>query len=584
MLNNDHVLRAGGLIDLLLHGHALDDIEEPDQSRLLRDDGHIVCIPLDEHVALLDHSTIGNGDNGADHDGMRVEFLAVRSEQADSTVLIQNDVVAIAQRHDAQIIVPNLRILLGLDLRLLVSTGGDAADVEGTHGELRSRFTDGLGCDDANGFALLDQHTGSQMATIALGADAYLGFAGQHRTDLHLLETGAVNRAGLDLVEFLASANQAVLEVGGIIDVFGGITADDALTDLHHFFLALVNRLNGDAGARAAILVANNHVLRCIDQLTGHVPGVGSLERSIGKTLTGAVRRDEVLQNGQTLAEARKNRLFDNLTARLGHQTTQTGQLTDLCLVTSGARIHHQANRVVLLLALVGVQRLEHHRTDLIGTMGPDIDHLVVAFLVGDDALLVLLLDLTDLVKRLLDLLLLLSRNDHVVDTDRNTCTGRLLESDFFQLVEGGDCALVADSLIAVENEVTQLALAHHDVGEAQLGRPDLREDHATHGGLNDAVGRIAVDRLLAEVRILETHTIVGLQGTIHLGEDDFFFGTAQNDAFALLAGLARFGSEVIATQGNVLSRRHDRLAARRAENVQRRHHEEAGLQLSFDR
>ena len=216
--------------------------------------------------------------------------------------------------------------------------------------------------------------------------------------------------------------------------------------------------------------------------------------------------------------------------------------------------------------------------------MGPDIDHLVVAFLVGDDALLVLLLDLTDLVKRLLDLLLLLSRNDHVVDTDRNTRTGRLLESDFFQLVEGSDCALVADSLIAVENEVTQLALAHHDVGEAQLGRPDLREDHATHGGLDDMVGRIAVDRLLAEVRILETHTIVGLQGTIHLGEDDFFFGTAQNDAFALLAGLARFGREVIATQWNVLSRRHDRLAARRAENVQRRHHEEASLQLGFDR
>ena len=296
------------------------------------------------------------------------------------------------------------------------------------------------------------------------------------------------------------------------------------------------------------------------------------------------MRRDEVLQNGQTLAEARKNRLFDDLTARLGHQTTQTGQLTYLCLVTAGTRIHHQANRVVLLLALVGVQRLEHHRTDLIGTVGPDIDHLVVAFLVGDDALLVLLLDLTDLVKRLLDLLLLLSRNDHVVDTDRNTRTGRLLESDFFQLVEGSDCALVADSLIAVENEVTQLALANHDIGEAQLGRPDLREDHATHGGLDDVVSRIAIDRLLAEVRILETHTIVGLQGTIHLGEDDFFFGTAQNDAFALLAGLARFGSEVIATQGNVLSRRHDRLAARRAENVQRRHHEEAGLQLGFDR
>ena len=216
--------------------------------------------------------------------------------------------------------------------------------------------------------------------------------------------------------------------------------------------------------------------------------------------------------------------------------------------------------------------------------MGPDIYHLVVAFLVGDDALLVLLLDLTDLVKRLLDLLLLLSRYDHVVDTDGNARAGRLFESDFLQLVEGSDCALVAHSLVAVEDEITQFALAHHDIGEAQLRRPDLREDHATHGGLDDVVRRIAIDRLLAEVRILEAHTIVGLQGTIHLGEDNFFFRSTQNDAFALLAGLARFGSEVVATQRNVLSRCHDRLAARRAENVQRRHHEEAGLQLGFDR
>ena len=341
VLNDDHVLRAGGLIDLLLHGHALDDIEEPDQSRLLRDDGNIVRIPLNEHVALLDHSTIGNGDNRADHDGVGVEFLAVRSEQADSTILVQNDVVAIAQRYDAQIIVSNLRILLGLDLRLLVRAGGDAADVEGTHGELRSRLTDRLCSNDANGLALLDQLAGAKMATIALGADADLGFAGQHRTNLHLLETGAVNRAGLDLVELIAGANQAVLQVGWIVDVFGGITADDTLANLHHLFFTFVNRLDGDAGAGAAILVANDYVLGCIDQLTGHVAGVGGLERGIGKTLTGAVRRDEVLQNGQTLAEARKNRLFDDLTARLGHQTTQTSQLTDLSLVTAGTRIHH---------------------------------------------------------------------------------------------------------------------------------------------------------------------------------------------------------------------------------------------------
>ena len=216
--------------------------------------------------------------------------------------------------------------------------------------------------------------------------------------------------------------------------------------------------------------------------------------------------------------------------------------------------------------------------------MRPDVDHLVVALLVGDDALLVLPLDLADLVQGLLDLLLLLGGHDHVVDADRDAGAGGLLESDLLELVEGRDRALMAHGLVAVEDEVAQLALAHHEVGEAQLGRPDLGEDDAAHGGLDDVVGRVAVDGLLAEVRVLHTHAVVRLQAAVHQGEDDLLLGSAQDDALALLPGLAGLGGEVVAAQGDVLGRRHDGLAARRAEDVQRRHHEEARLQLGLDR
>ena len=50
--------------------------------------------------------------------------------------------------------------------------------------------------------------------------------------------------------------------------------------------------------------------------------------------------------------------------------------------------------------------------------VGPDIDDLVVAFAGGDDTLAVLLLDFGDLLLRSLDFLILLLRNDHVVDAD----------------------------------------------------------------------------------------------------------------------------------------------------------------------
>jgi hypothetical protein len=45
-----------------------------------------------------------------------------------------------------------------------------------------------------------------------------------------------------------------------------------------------------------------------------------------------------------------------------------------------------------------------------------------------------------------------------------------------------------------------------------------------------------------------------------------------------------RLEREVVTAEGNILSRRHDGLAAGRAENVQGRHHQQTGLQLRLDR
>ena len=57
---------------------------------------------------------------------------------------------------------------------------GDAAGVEGPHGQLRPRLTDRLGGDDADRLAELDVPVGGQRAAVAGGADAVLGLAGEH--------------------------------------------------------------------------------------------------------------------------------------------------------------------------------------------------------------------------------------------------------------------------------------------------------------------------------------------------------------------------------------------------------------------
>src|SRR6185503_8044320 len=168
--------------------------------------------------------------------------------------------------------------------------------------------------------------------------------------------------------------------------------------------LALVDGADPDAVAGAAIVLADDHVLRHIDQFARHVAGVGGLERGVGETLAGAVGGDEVFEHGQALAEVRENGLLDDFAAGLGHEAAETGELADLLLVAAGAGIDHQADGVVFSLALVLVKRAEHDARNLVGTVRPDIDDLVVALAAGDDAAAMLLLDFADLLLRVFDL------------------------------------------------------------------------------------------------------------------------------------------------------------------------------------
>ncbi|MNO06001.1 hypothetical protein D3C81_2275990 [compost metagenome] len=57
--------------------------------------------------------------------------------------------------------------------------------MEGTHGQLGTGLTDGLGSDDADCFAYLNRLSGSHVGTVTLGADTQMGFTGQNGTDLY---------------------------------------------------------------------------------------------------------------------------------------------------------------------------------------------------------------------------------------------------------------------------------------------------------------------------------------------------------------------------------------------------------------
>src|SRR6266849_6160794 len=339
VLDDDHGFLGGGFIDFLLHGHAFNDVVEPDLAGFLGEDWHVVGVPLDEGFGLLDVAAVGHLDDRADDEVVQFEFAAVLAENGDGTVFVQDDGIAVFQLDQAQIVVANGALVFGFDLRLLEHGGGGAPDVEGAHGELGARLADGLGRDDADGFAQFHQAAGGQIAAIASDADAFFALAGEDRTEFNFLHAGGFDGLGAHLINFLVGLGNHGLGVARVMNVVTGKTADEPLAQLDHFVLAFVNRLHPDAVASAAILLPDDDVLRHVHQLAGHVTGVGGLEGGVGQALAGAVGRNEVFEDGEAFAKVGQDRFFDDVAGGLGHEAAQTGQLADLLLVAAGAGV-----------------------------------------------------------------------------------------------------------------------------------------------------------------------------------------------------------------------------------------------------
>ena len=118
--------------------------------------------------------------------------------------------------------------VLEVDAVLLGDLGRRAADMEGTHRQLRSRLADGLGGDDADRLADLHRAAGREVAAVALAADAVLGLAGEDRADGDRLDAGLVDLVGDLLGDLLVGVDD---EVAGdrVADRVEGVAADDAL-------------------------------------------------------------------------------------------------------------------------------------------------------------------------------------------------------------------------------------------------------------------------------------------------------------------------------------------------------------------
>src|SRR5438093_3115071 len=305
--------------------------------------------------------------------------------------------------------------------RDVLAHGRDATGVERAHRELRARLADGLGGDDADRFAGVHELAAREVASVAGAADAVLRVAAERRAHANALHAGLRDRLRDHLVDLVATLHDGRAGLR-MLDLLRGQSAEHAV--LERLDDARLVGDHEDAVLVTAVFDADDDVLRHVHQTAGEVAGVGGPNGSVSQTLAATVRRDEVLEDRQALAEVRTDRKVDDPALRVGDETAHATDLTHLLRVTTRAGRGHHVDGATL------VERAHHRFDDVPRCVRPALDRRLVALLLGDEAALELPGDVSDLLFRRRDHRRLLSRDGDVVDRDGNARDRRGRDAD----------------------------------------------------------------------------------------------------------------------------------------------------------
>ncbi len=499
--------------------------------------------------------------------------------------------------------------------------------MEGTHGQLGTRLTDGLGGDDADGFAQIHFLGGGQVHAVALGADAHPGAAAQNSANIDLIDPGL-----FELFRVLGHHHHVLrveqLPGNGMEHIVDGVTTADAVAEgINDVAILVVDSAHPNTVLSAAVVLPDDHVLGDIHHSTGQVAGVSGTQGRIGHALTGASTGDEILQDGQTLTEVGLNGDLNGTTGGIGHQATHTSQLTNLGHGATGAGVGHHIDGVELVqVALQGVG-------DVLGGLLPLLHHQTVALVIGNEALAVVVFDLHHLAFRLMDQLVLNLRHHHVRDGHRDSALGGVFVAqglDLIQHLRGDGKAMAADALI---NDFAQLLLAHQEadlqvkfltgdapVHKAQILGDRLVVDQPAHSGVDNPVLHLTAHFLAVAHQNggVKAHSAIGVSGNGLIGGGIAVDGTELGfrltrslgglvDSQELIGvhnlaggqpGIASVGDEhilrallcltqtgigqVVGTQNHILGRHGDGLAVLGPQQVVGGQHQQSGLSLGL--
>ncbi len=213
IFGHDAAGHAGRIVRRFGHGAPIDQILVLHDTRLFGDHRGGERVPFGQALAqrhraavfLQQMRSVRHAVDGA------LAVLAIQHHdfavagQAEAATALVGDRRDVAIGHGA--VAQRFQVRGFVDLRR-------TADVEGPHRQLRARFADRLGGDDAHRFADVDRRATGKITAVAAGANPLLGFADQRRADTRGLRARRLDPRHRRFVEQRAARHQhrAVLQ------------------------------------------------------------------------------------------------------------------------------------------------------------------------------------------------------------------------------------------------------------------------------------------------------------------------------------------------------------------------------------
>ena len=230
--------------------------------------------------------------------------------------------------------------------------------MEGSHGQLCTRLTDGLSSNNTNSLTNLYCFTGCHVRTVALRTHTNVGFTGQSGTDLDLIKRVAI------FIHTFCYNDSCTLRCDHMICFYKNVaifitdiracktSCNTLLQRLDHLFSVSESTYFHSRNlifALCTVCLTNDQLLRYVNQTSGQVTRVSGTKSGIGHTFTCSMSRHEVLQYVKTFTEVGCNRQLDGMTSCIGHQSTHTGKLFDLFIRTTGTGVSHHEDVIVFI-------------------------------------------------------------------------------------------------------------------------------------------------------------------------------------------------------------------------------------------